>query len=163
MKEWVMRPMETANLLNPAFIGQLIEEFVKSYQKEKGTGVPYELTFLALPLTIFNVYRVRLPARTSTKMQVWLQDNPELKINFASNVKEIVPFIKEAMMFLLKRNIITINNCGQVFYGLTNTRRKKINHTKESEECLKKIKLIGKWFALSGSSTTIFSMWGIRP
>ena len=36
MKEWVMRPMETANLLNPAFIGQLIEEFVKSYQKEKG-------------------------------------------------------------------------------------------------------------------------------
>ena len=49
---WEHRPTEEANLFNPAFVGSLIYEFIKAYQKSRSEGAP--ITYVPIALAISN-------------------------------------------------------------------------------------------------------------
>ena len=52
LEAWHQRPAEEANLFNPAFLGSLVYEFVKSFQKARPEGVP--LTLFAIGVGHFT-------------------------------------------------------------------------------------------------------------
>jgi len=99
MKSWHARPTEVANLLNPAFCGYLLMEYVKQYEVETGTGVPFELMFLLLPVVLHKPTRECLPSSTRTHFPVWLQRHPEIRIDFANRVKDLIEITKESIFF----------------------------------------------------------------
>ncbi|WP_414577239.1 three component ABC system middle component [Anabaena sp. CCY 9402-a] len=57
MQSWEQRPLEYANLLNPAFCSIILHNAIKGYQNEKKQGMPYPLLFLLLPLVLHNSTR----------------------------------------------------------------------------------------------------------
>lgn len=163
MISWDLRPAEVAYFYNPAYVGRLLKEFITSYQSEKPEGVPFELIFIAIPLIILKSFRISLPNTTRTQLHNWIQDNTDYKIEFASIVRELSPFIKESLIFLLQRNILLISENGKLVAGSTRLTKKQAKDTVEILESINKAKFVGKWLAKAGEVTTIYAIWGIRP
>ncbi|WP_274362919.1 three component ABC system middle component [Paenibacillus thermotolerans] len=159
MNSWNQRPTEVANLLNPAFCGYILKEYVKSYESETGTGVPFELMFLLLPIVLHRHTREQLPSTIRTHLQYWLQSNPEIRIGFANRVNEMIGITRESMLFLIHKGYLTELN-GRFF--ATEKRYRRFLIDDEIKEIANKSKFVGRWFSNS-SSSTIYTMWGICP
>ena len=164
MIPWEKRPLEIANLLNPAFCLLIMREAASEYSKEKAEGFPYVLTFLVLPIVLHRSTRETLPKTKSTKMHVWLEDNQNLRIGFAARVSRLVPYTREALVFGLQKGKIRIDENASV-YSEGKLSRFAVPHQRPGDvsTCRDKAKFVGRWFANSGNTSTIFTMWGIKP
>ncbi|KOP70272.1 hypothetical protein AMS59_20845 [Lysinibacillus sp. FJAT-14745] len=169
MNSWENRPVEIANLINPAFCGFLIYEFIKGHEEkvDSEVGTPYELFFLMLPIILHKPTKLVLPRSVSTYMHVWLQEKPEVRVGFALRAKELVPFTKEAIHFLMKREIITVNENGN--FKISGKIKPSVINSLENDSKMylsdyqNKAKMLGRWFAVTGTSSTIYTMWGVSP
>ncbi|WP_428910710.1 three component ABC system middle component [Niallia sp. Krafla_26] len=162
MIPWDSRPPEVAYYYNPAYVGRLLKEFVSSYQSKRPEGVSYELIFVAIPIIILKSFRDALPRSTKTHLHNWIQDNADYKIGFATTVRELIPFVKESLIFLLQRNILSINETGKLLLGTSKLKKRQLKDTDEILESINKAKFVGRWFANSGEVATIYALWGIR-
>ena len=162
--EWENRPVEVANLLNPAFCAVVIFEAARSYQKELESSLPYSLSYLVLPLVLHENTRSRLPSTTRTKMHSWIRDNADLRIGFAERTRQMQPYTKDSLLFGMTMGIFGVDEqIGTINIYQNRLKRPKWKSGTETDACVKKSALLGKWFALTGEPTTIFAMWGIRP
>ncbi len=163
MQIWEERPITTANLLNPAFCGEIIRRCAKSYSDETQKPFPFVLTFILLPIVLHKATREALPRTIRKSLHAWLEENPSVKIGFAIRCQQMVPFTKEALVFLLQHKAIKLDEKGD---ALSYSFRKKIIDDIEREEindCFNKSEFIGKWFAKSGNSQAIYSFWDVKP
>ena len=169
MKSWSERPIELANLLNPAFCGFLIRAAVVSYSETQPDGMPFALSFLVLPVVLHMNTRDVLPSSVRKTLGAWLEENPEVRVDFDVRVRSLAPFTREAVMFLMQRSIIGFATDGTLRQGigtLAGTQTVVTQLVRGSEEtaaCVSKAQLVGRWFAQSGSTDTIYARFGIRP
>ncbi|MEA5573496.1 three component ABC system middle component [Calothrix sp. UHCC 0171] len=166
MLSWQERPVEYANLFNPAFCSILLYNAIKGYQKEKKQGMPYPLIFLVLPLVLHQSTRNLLPRTTRTKLHIWLQNKPEVRVKFSDRTSNLVPHTKEALAFGMQTGIIGFGDDGK--FTSSKSQLKNISAVSWSEGtepaiCFKKAEFIGRWFAQAGEVSTIYIMWGICP
>lgn len=153
-----MRSIEVRNLLNAPFCAYVLTSFVKGYQTESGP-CPFPLTFLALPITLHKNTGERLPNTVRTKMHVWLQENPGLKIGFSERTSTLVPFTREGLMFAMHKGTLEVDDAGSLLIGGNVAGRPN----PEVELVGKRAVLVGRLFAHAGTPATIFSMWGVSP
>lgn len=163
MQIWEKRPIITANLLNPAFCGELIRRCAESYYEEVNKPFPYALLFIMLPIVLHKNTRDSLPKSSRKSLHEWLEENQSIKIGFAERCQQMIPFVKEALMFLLQNNAIRLDENGNIF--VQKFQKKTLNETYATEinECHRKSKLIGKLFAKSEKLETIYSLFGVKP
>lgn len=168
MDRWEDRPMEVANLLNPAFTGALLRRSLDTYSDEIGSGMPFGLVFLVLPMSLHPGTARRLPARpASTPLHTWLhrEENRDVVIDFGERVQALVPFTREALLFAAQRGVVAFDDNGLLRPG-TATLRGLTNYREvgdEVREAFRRSEQVGRWFALSGTTTTIFTILGVRP
>ncbi|MDQ3331691.1 MAG: DUF6521 family protein [Planctomycetota bacterium] len=165
MEAWSERPVDLANLLNPAFTGVLLRTSVEGYVKEAKTGMPYELAFLVLPFSMHHRTTERLPIKVTSLLQTWLQDNRDTLVMFPDRVRSLVPFTREAIVFACQRGILAIDAEGRLVSGDKKLKGITAYRTQGEEvtEAIKRSEFVGRWFALSGSPTMIYSLLGVRP
>jgi hypothetical protein len=166
LSEWNLRPQDVANLLNPAFDGLLLHQAVSGYQKEVGTGMPFEKSFLVLPFVLHEPTRNRLPSKVTTHLATWLQDEKDALLGFADRTADLVPYTQEAMLFLTSHDLLQIDHEGVCLNGQGKFRQGISSLTSSSaevQECHKAAFAVGRWLALSGNSNTLYSLLGIRP
>lgn len=163
MLPWENRPIEVANLLNPAFCSILLRDSVETFQIENMQGMSYPLSFFILPLVLHKPTREALPRTTRTKLHTWLQEKPEVRIGFVERARQLVPYSKEAIIFGLQTGIIEVNENGNLIPS--SKRLKELSWVDEVEPsiCRKKAQFLGRWLARAGNVPTILTMWGIRP
>jgi len=71
MIPWEHRPIEVANLFNPAFCGEVIRRCGAGYSAKLQTGMPYALAFLVLPIVLHPATRWSEPLdRTMRQRQL---------------------------------------------------------------------------------------------
>lgn len=164
-RNWKDRPSDVSNLLNPAFLGVILRKCAEGYTKENGTGLPFELAFLVYPLVLHERTREAIPTTVSTRMQPWMQENREVLIDFGRRATELVPFVREAVMFCLDRNIIEISITGR--FDIGNAKFKGLKQYQASSDeifsILRKSEFVGRWLNTGGPSANIFAMLGVRP
>ena len=114
MVGWEQRPLELANLFNPAFCSILLHDSILAYQNENAQGMPYPVVFLILPIVLHKSTREKLPSKITTKMHVWVQNNPEVHIHFAEHTRYLIPYTKESLIFGMQANDILISDSGSV-------------------------------------------------
>jgi len=159
LPNWEDRPEITAHLMNPAFCSEIIRECVIAYKGEVGTNFPYSLSILVLPLILNARIIERLPKNKSNTIHNWINKNEDLKINLAYNIKSLIPFSNEAIMFAIAHNSLGIDNDGNI-YSISKRGKPKDG---EIIKCYEKAKVLGKVLAHSGSPLTIYSILGIKP
>lgn len=165
-KVWSKRSPEKANLFNPAFCGSLIYEFVKVYEKERKNGVPITFIPLALSMVLHAKTRKRLPGSSVSSFFEWIQNNEDLLIGFDMRTANLMPYIKEALRFLLQRRSIKIGDGHFIKLGETKSHFTAPfirETTPEVEEIVKQIKFMSRWMVKSGSEVSILSSLGVRP
>lgn len=163
---WTQRPPEEANLFNPALLGLLTAEFVKEFSKAKGIACPFILPFCAVPIALHAKTRAILPSTTLTSLYTWRERNPQSLIGYAERAKSLRPAIQEAIRFCIDRQSLAISSDGGLQTGKTSVSVPKkfdITLTLDAQECIGSTKLLGRWFAKAGTTSTILTAWGIKP
>jgi len=162
---WDERPTEVANLLNPAFTGAALRMAVSGYLGESNAGMPFELAFLVFPFALHEATRSRLPRAVSTLLHTWLQENRDVVVQFAERTRSLVPFTKEAIVFACQRDILNVDDEGRIHPGHKKLKRLAAyrSASNESKKALGRSEFVGRWFALSGSPATLFTLLGVRP
>ena len=162
MNPFESRPIEVANLLNPAFCGEILLRAVTQYRTTSGRAFPYALAFLVLPIVLHKRTRESILLGTRQQLHAWLQEHQDVRVGFAERAKEMVPFANETVMFLLQLNRLSVNDRGEL---LANRRSRvgQVQTTTEIEDCYNKASIIGRWFARSGAVENVFAMWGVKP
>lgn len=164
MKNWEERSVITANLLNPAFCGEVLRITITAYNNN-GTNekFPFSLIYLILPLVLHKKTREHMPIRSSTYFHHWVEENEFLFIDFADRVKGLKEYTRESLMFLLKQNAADLTDDGNII--ISKYRKKKISKDSHSEisQIFRKAELLGKWFHLTGNEQTIYMFLKIRP
>lgn len=164
MKKWTNRSPEVAALLNPAFCGLLISVGLDEYLKNVEDGAPYAFPFIMLPLVLHKPTRLIVPRTSRTAFSTWLTniDTARVKMGFAERAKNMVPYVKEALIFSIQNKNIYVTDSGllksqfplpQVFS----------NATPEVKECIRTSKMFGKWFSMVGDFKTAMALLGVRP
>jgi Family of unknown function (DUF6521) len=166
LERWQDRPVEEANLFNPAFLCALINEFLKDYQKVHAGGAPTTVVVIAMATTLHRASRERLPNRTITSLYAWLQDNEDLLVGFASRAKNIVPYVKEAIIFGMATETLIAGDGHNLSLGSKKVTFPKSfidTTTAELKAIIDRAKFMGRWLSNSGSEITITAAWGIKP
>lgn len=161
LPKWDERPEITANLINPAFCGEILRVCTKAYKEESKSNFPFALMVLVLPLILSNAIRGRLPRRKSNTVHGWINENEDLKIGLAESVSSYIPFTREAVMFAIVHDSLSIDENGDIDIKLGRGEFKTDNE--EINSCLKKAQILGKVLSKSGSPLTIYSILGIKP
>jgi hypothetical protein len=162
---WEERPTELANLLNPAFTGAVLRMAVSGYVREAQPGMPFELAFLVFPFCLHRATRGRLPRAVSTLLHTWLQENKDVLVQFPERSRSLVPFTKEAIAFACQRGVLTIDDAGLLQQGEATLKGITSYKTTSDEvkEATSRGEFVGRWFALSGTPITIYTLLGVRP
>lgn len=164
MKNWEERSVITANLLNPAFCGEVIRRTIISYNdNENNEMFPFSLSFLILPIVLHKKTREHMPMRSSTYFHSWVEENEFLFIDFVQRVRELNPFSKECMLFLLQHKAAEITEEGKITIKPYRKRTPRGENINEIVEIYRKAELLGKWFRLTGNEQTIYMFLKIRP
>lgn len=164
--EWEYRAQEEAHLFNPAFCGALTYEFVKAFTKASGQeGAELPLAFCALPISLHWRTRKKLPASIRTSVYTWLQRNPEVLVGYGIRAKNLVPFIREGISFGAARKTLAFTELGHIKLGaekaVFNPKFIQDSATHEVGEIILSTRMIGRWFASAGTTTTTLAAWGI--
>lgn len=163
MIRWEERPVEIANLFNPAFCGEVLRRCINSYQKTSSLPFPYPLIYLVLPIVLHRNTRERISPRQKLTLHAWLQRHPDLKISFAERASEFISIAREALIFLLQVGAVRLDEQA----GLISQPYRNVSIAGQEEgeiaDCYRKAELVGRWFARAGTVTTIYAMWGVRP
>lgn len=162
MTKWENRPIEVANLLNPAFCSVLLYEAIKGYGQETDKHMPYPLLFLILPMVLHKHTRELLPRSVATKFHAWLEGNQHLKVCFAARTKQMVQYTKEALIFGVKKGIFYFDENNDLVIA-SKLRKPKWEITSEVSHCHRRSLFLGRWLGQAGDVTTIYMMWGICP
>ena len=166
LEKWKDRPIEEANLFNPAFLCALIHEFLKDYAKAQTGGAPLTAVVIGMATTLHRASRERLPNRTVTPLYAWLQDNEDLLIGFASRAKNIVPYVKEAILFGMATETLALGNGHSLVLGTQKATFPKSyidTTTAEVKSIIDRAKFMGRWLSNSGSEISVAAAWGIKP
>jgi Family of unknown function (DUF6521) len=162
---WKERPREFAHLLNPAFLGLLVAQACVGYVKESQSAPPFPLMFLVLPIVLHRSTRERLPRAITTRMTVWLENFPEVRVGFPERVRAIAPYLREAVRFSLATGMIRLTEDArlEVPDDVPGVHRRHGKDDAEVNECLRGAVFVGRWLAGAGPMSTIFVSWGVRP
>jgi hypothetical protein len=166
MLPWEERPFEIANLLNPAFCSLLLQESIASYFKYRERGMPYPLAFLVLPLVLHKKTRKMLPSTSPVTLHEWINNHPEVNFMFVERTRRLVLYTKESLIFGIHQRTISISDKEHDKGNLiVRIKLKTLSWPIDSEaaDCRNKARFVGRWFAQTGSVSTIFRIWRIRP
>lgn len=164
MKNWEERSIITANLLNPAFCGEVIRRTISSYNDNEDNELfPFSLVFLILPIVLHKKTRENMPMRSSTYFHSWVEEHEFLFIDFAERANQLNPFTKESLLFLLQHEAVNIANDGKITINPYRKKTPKGENLDEIMEIYHKTELLGKWLRLTGNEQTIYMFLKIRP
>ena len=166
MQPWPMRPVEEANLFNPAFCVTLLARATDDYLKKVGRSFPFALSFLVLPIVLHSGTRLSLPVSTVTSLLSWVQENRDQLVGFPTRVSRLRGITREALMFGVQHQTLVLTSDGGVALGgkrRSATERRTGLFTEEARECVDRAGFVGRWFSSAGTTATIYAAWGVAP
>jgi hypothetical protein len=166
MQPWRNRVVEEANLFNPAFCATLIAKAVDEYRKKTDRSLPFSLAFLLLPAVLHRETREALPGSTITSLLSWVQDNRAQLVDFSVRAQRLRDITREALLFGTQHETLAVGADGGLTVGQKRqspTERRTSLFTEEARECVDRAGFLGRWFAVAGTTATIFAAWRVTP
>lgn len=161
---WTARASEEANLLNPVFLGTLIDRLATGYRASAAAGLPWPLIYVALPAVLHHDTRHALPTATTTSMAAWTRANPLLVEGVTERAPALRPVVSEALLFALAHALIA--RTGDRLEPGRRARRSRAlawrDPTDDYKSCAQKSTFFGRWCATAGTPATVYAFWGLR-
>jgi len=162
MAAWDERPLEIANLLNPAFCALLLRDAAAGYRQQAASGLPYSVTFLVLPIVLHRPTREALPRTINAIMHAWIQEHSARQVEIVDRVRMLVPYTREAIIFGIQHRALAIVENGALESAMLRATMSFPDRT-DAMTCRHAAGLLGRWFGRTGDASQILAMWGLRP
>jgi hypothetical protein len=162
---WSARSREERALLNPAFCAALLWHAARGCAATGTRPLAFEEAFLVLPFVLHRHTRMALPRDTRTSLAVWLDENALARGTIVSRAQGLVDYTKEAILFGTANGLLEIADMRLLAGGVWSrpVTRSLASTSAEVRECAKRAEFVGKWFALTGSESTVLAVLGVRP
>lgn len=149
---------------NPAYCASLLATFVQAYRTRSGLEPDITLCYAALPLALSGDLTPTF-GRTNRKTGLleWLRRSPVIQIRLAARVNGSLDIVTEAIRFGCFSNLLAINTEGRIAPGASPIPKDlKAQLTQDTQDIFDNIDRLGHWFALAGSTRTVFNMMGLE-
>lgn len=165
MNSWAERPSEVANLMNPWFCGLLLRNSAEGYASEIEGGLPFELSFLVLPVIMHKRTREALPRGVATSMVAWNSENAAILVGMAERARTMARPTREAIIVSSAQGLLAVGPEGALRSAGKPLKLSKYTKetTDEVRECLNRAGFFGRWLATGGTPRTVLALWGLRP
>lgn len=162
MNSWNVRAHEVAYLLNPAFCGRMLYSTISTYSEKAQRAFPFPLVYLILPLVLHKETRENINSRK--QLHLWVQQYPQLLIDFPRRAAELIPITNEAIELLLQAEKLILTPDAELEISPASRGLSKTKYVdSEISECLVKCEHIAKWFAAAGKVENVYIELGVRP
>jgi hypothetical protein len=93
------------------------------------------------------------------------EENRDVLVSFGERVSALVPFTREALVFAGQRGVIVFDDSGRLRAGDAPLRGITTypNTSDDIKQAVRRAEFVGRWFALAGTTATIYSLLGVRP
>ena len=161
---WAQRPVEEARIFNPAFCGELIGRTVCEYHRPRQAGLGVAIAFVVLPLTLHRPTRDALPRLASKTFVGWVAEHEALLAELPGRCRYLRPVSREALMFAVRHQLLTIDGDGLVpGKEPVRLRHQLVASTDEADAIRRAAGLLGRWFSRQNSQTSILQGMGVTP
>lgn len=162
MNSWNERAHEVAYLLNPSFCGRMLYSTIRTYCASTQRAFPFPLVYLILPLVLHKETRESIDSRK--QLHLWVQQYPQLLIDFSQRTTDLIPITNEAIEFLLQTEKLVLTPNAELETSPTSCNLSKTRYIdSEIKECLQKCEHVAKWFAAAGKVENVYIELGVRP
>lgn len=162
VKSWARRPPDVANLFNPAFCAALLNRLAVGFQGDDRQGVPYPLSFVALPLLLHPTSVALLPPTARTKFHPWILENPQVLFGFPERARALAPIVREAISFGLRYETLFFG-AEKELVPIASSALKRWERESYNKDFSKNAQTLGKLLAQVKDVPTIFALFGVRP
>lgn len=135
----MLEKYEYNSFMNPAFSGFIIAQFLKEFTKKNLTGIEPVYILFILPLTIHPEFRHLLNTTRAKNFILIIEKNRNLFSSFDKILKFYLPYTYEGLHFLLKSNVITIDNDKIIFNQRSFKSNNYSKHIKNEVSVAKKL------------------------
>ena len=156
------RPPERVALYNPSFVALIVAQAAVGHESQSGSGMPFALAFLAVPIVLDQPTRQQLPKQARHKMAAWLQAHPVLRAGLARRAESLVTEVRAGVRHGLRAERLTIHD-SLLTASKPAIKRKGVSLSSEVDEILRRAEFVGGWFGLSGAPAGIYALWRVQP
>lgn len=149
---------------NPAFCAALLTHFVDEYSSRSSVPPDITLCYAALPLALSGDLASTFD-RTDrrTGLLEWLHRSPVVQIRLADRVNGSLDIVTEAIRFACFSHLLMVNTEGRLVLGASPLREDLTKQlSEETQNIFKNIDRLGCWFALAGTTRTVFDILGLE-
>lgn len=157
---WEVRSPTVGAMLNPALGSLLLSAAAWSYKRVRGVPMPFEYSFLILPLVLHRGTRTELPGNTNSLITKWVADRPLVQAAFPARAKSLVPFTREALRYGLASQQLSLDT------GLlagSSRRDAELVPDSELDQLVRASALVGRWLGKVEKPSTLFALLGVKP
>lgn len=163
---WADAPWEERALLNPGFLGLLVQRLAAGHVQETSRPLPFVLAFVGATAVLHGPTRRSLPTNIRSSLAAWLGDHPEVLVRFPERASRLVPAVREGVLFGARVGGLRVVAGG----GIEPLPLKKRWQSEllglpvnDVHEAAGSALFVGRWFGRSSSATTILTLWGVKP
>jgi hypothetical protein len=161
LQSWEARSAVTAAMLNPALIALIIAVASNRYEHDKDEPMPWELSFLVVPMALHADTRTVVPSRVTSRLPRWVNDHPLIMAGLGPRAESVAPYVREGIRWGLRSRALTLDSTGRLSGEVLGRFSK--NDTADLRAVVDTARFLGRWFASVGSTATVFALLGVTP
>jgi hypothetical protein len=145
---------------NPAFCSCVLASFVTTYFSIKKDGPELPILYLAVPIALSGEFTSTFTGTNkNTGLLQWLARNPRVQIGLSIRVNASMNIVTDAIRFACFTRILELTEVGRLNLGQKKVKRSAIKVLgDEPAQSIKHAERLGYWFAMAGSTRTIFNI-----
>jgi hypothetical protein len=160
LSAWEERSSVAANMLNPALIASVIAVAAYRFEKESGEAMPWELSFLIVPMALHSETRNVSPNRITSNLPHWVEQYPIIQAGLSRRAHGLAPYVREGLRWGLGSASLALDE-GHLRANVPGTLPK--SNTAELRAILMTAGFLGRWFSKVASPATVFAVLGVTP
>ncbi|WP_420029020.1 three component ABC system middle component [Leucobacter chromiireducens] len=155
------RPELSTAILNPAIVAASIQWASRRHSDTGKRSMPWEYSFLIVPLVFHQRTRLELPQTSTTHLPVWINNHQSVLAGFPQRAKKFTSHVREGIRYGLRSGQLTLN-ADATFRG---SMRSGITLPEDSElkSILSSSATVGGIFSKSGTPVNVFTQFGVSP
>jgi hypothetical protein len=148
---------------NPAFCTYALAAFVTSYFSVREDGPELPIAHLALPLALSGDLATTFNGTNkNTGLLQWFERNPRVQIGLSSRINGSMNIVTEAIRFACFARVLKLDEGARLQLGPSKLKKSATKSlSDEPAQAIKRAERLGYWFALAGSTRTIFNVLGL--
>lgn len=148
-------------MLNPALISVILSAAADQHESASREAMPWEYSFIVVPLVLHTPTREALPRSVSTHLGNWVDSNKLALAGLGARATALSPFVREGLRFGLRHRALNLTEDGCIQSDFKGGVRG--NNLGDIKAIVGDAGLVGRWFARTDGSTTVFKLLGVTP